>query len=132
LPQLEEETAMQKTVLIVDDDPDIITAIRFGLEQHGIACIEAGDGEEALRTTRQEKPDLIVLDVMLPGVSGYKVARLLKFDRSQATIPIIMLTGRSDEKDRELGEETGADVYVTKPFDIEALTDLIKDHLGAT
>ncbi len=121
---------MQKKVLIVDDDPDIIMAIRFGLEQEGIACIEAHDGEEALNKAKKERPDLMVLDVMLPGISGYKIARLLKYDRSYASIPIIMLTGRADEKDRELGEQTGADAYVTKPFDREAFVDLVKERLG--
>jgi len=121
----------KKTVLIVDDDPDIVRAIRFGLEREAIQCLEANDGEAALRTAQQEKPDLIVLDVMLPGINGYKVARLLKFDQSYRNIPIVMLTARSSDSDRELGEETGADVYVTKPFKIDTLVGVVKKSLSA-
>lgn len=120
----------KKTVLIVDDDPDVVRAIRFGLEREEIQCLEANDGEAALRTAQREKPDLIVLDVMLPGINGYKVARLLKFDQSYRNTPIIMLTARSADSDRELGEETGADVYVTKPFKIDTLVAVVKKSLS--
>jgi len=115
--------------LIVDDEPDIVEAIKFNLELEKIACIEAYDGEEALSKAKKENPDLIILDIMLPKMNGYKVARLLKFDESYKHIPIIMLTARTQETDIKLGEQTGADEYVTKPFDMDDLIFLVMKHL---
>jgi len=118
----------KKRVLIVDDEPDIVESVKFSFELENIECLEAYDGEEALLKAKKEKPDLI-LDIMLPKIIGYKVARLLKFDESYKHIPIIMLTARTQEKDIKLGEETGADEYVTKPFDMDMLIDLVKKYL---
>jgi len=118
----------KKRVLIVDDEPDIVESVKFRFELENIECLEAYDGEEALLKAKKEKPDLI-LDIMLPKIIGYKVARLLKFDESYKHIPIIMLTARTQEKDIKLGEETGADEYVTKPFDMDMLIDLVKKYL---
>jgi len=120
----------QKRVLIVDDEPDIVETIKFTLELENIECIEAYDGEEALLKAKSENPNLILLDIMLPKINGYKVCRLLKFDESYKHIPIIMLTARAQEKDVELGEETGADEYVTKPFEMETLVEMVKRYLG--
>lgn len=119
----------KKRVLIVDDEPDIVETIKFNLELEGIECLEAYDGEEALSKAKKENPDLILLDIMLPKMNGYKVARLLKFDESYKNIPIIMLTARTQEKDIELGEETGANEYVTKPFDMDMLVTLVNKYL---
>lgn len=119
----------QYKVLVVDDEPDIVESIKFRLEMEDIDCITANDGEEGLETAKKEMPDLILLDVMMPKMNGYKVARMLKFDAAFKDIPIIMLTARSQEKDIELGEETGADEYVTKPFDMEELVVLVKKYL---
>jgi DNA-binding response OmpR family regulator len=119
----------KKRVLIVDDEPDIVESIKFNLEIEGIECLEAYDGEEALLKAKKENPDLILLDIMLPKMNGYKVARLLKFDESYKNIPIIMLTARTQEKDIEIGEETGANEYVTKPFDMDMLVTLVKKYL---
>ena len=119
-----------KKVLIVDDEPDIVESIRFNLEFENIESIEAYDGEEGLSKARKEIPDLIILDVMLPKINGYKIARLLKFDESYKHIPIIMLTARTQKTDLKLGEETGADEYVTKPFDMEMLVALVKKYLN--
>ena len=119
-----------KTVLIVDDEPDIVESIKFNLEFENIKSIEAYDGEEALSKARKENPDLIILDIMLPKINGYKIARLLKFDESYKHIPIIMLTARTQKTDIKLGEETGADEYVTKPFDMDTLVGLVKKYLG--
>ena len=119
-----------KTVLIVDDEPDIVESIKFNLEFENIESIEAYDGEVALSKARKENPDLIILDIMLPKINGYKIARLLKFDESYKHIPIIMLTARTQKTDIELGEETGADEYVTKPFDMEMLVALVKKYLN--
>ncbi len=118
-----------KRVLVVDDEPDIVEFIRFNLELENIECIEANDGEEALSKAREQNPDLIILDIMLPKINGYKIARLLKFDESYKHIPVIMLTARSQKTDIKLGEETGADEYVTKPFDVNMLVALVKKYL---
>lgn len=116
-------------VLIVDDEPDIVESIKFNLELEGFECLVAHDGEDALLKAKREKPNLILLDIMLPKINGYKIARLLKFDQSYKDIPIIMLTARTQKTDIQLGEETGADEYVTKPFDMEMLVGLAKKYL---
>ena len=118
-----------KRVLIVDDEPDIVDVIEFNLKLESIECITAYDGEEGLSKAKEENPDLIVLDVMLPKVNGYKIARLLKFDESYKHIPIIMLTARTQQSDVALGKETGADEYVPKPFSMDELVGIIKKYL---
>ena len=119
----------KKKVLIVDDEPDIVESIKFNLELENVECLEAYDGEDALLKAKKEKPNLILLDIMLPKINGYKIARLLKFDESYKDIPIIMLTARTQKTDIALGEETGADEYVAKPFDMEMLVGLAKRYL---
>ena len=119
----------KKRVLIVDDEPYIVESIKFNLELENIECLEAYDGEEALAKAKKEGPDLILLDIMLPKINGYKVARLLKFDEAYKNIPIIMLTARTQEKDIEIGEQTGANEYVTKPFDMDMLVAMVKEYL---
>ena len=119
----------KKKVLIVDDEADIVETIKFNLELENIECIEAYDGEKALSKAKKENPDLILLDVMLPKIHGYKIARLLKFDLDYEHIPIIMLTARAQGSDIKLGEEVGADEYVTKPFDMDMLIALVKKYL---
>jgi DNA-binding response OmpR family regulator len=119
----------KKRVLIVDDEPDIVETIKFNLELENIECIEAYNGEIALAKAKKEHPDLILLDVMLPKIHGYKIARLLKFDLDYKHIPIIMLTARAQEGDIKIGEEVGANEYVTKPFDMDMLIALVKKYL---
>ncbi len=119
----------KKKVLIVEDDPDIVEAIRFNLELENIECLAAYEGEAGLLMAKNEHPDLILLDIMLPKINGYKISRLLKFDESYKNIPIIMLTARTQEKDKKIGKETGADEYVTKPFDMAMLVGLVKKYL---
>lgn len=121
---------MSKKVLIVDDEKDIVETLKFILESESLDCIVAYDGEEALNLAKTQNPDLIILDVMLPKINGYKVCRLLKFDAKYKHIPILMVTAKTQEEDKIIGEETGANEYVTKPFDIETLTRLVKRHLG--
>lgn len=117
-------------VLIVEDDPDIAASIRYSLELNkGIECLQALDGKEALKKAREESPDLIILDVMLPKMDGFQVSRLLKFDEMYKHIPIIMLTARAQDSDQALGMETGADEYVTKPFSLDALLGLVMQYL---
>lgn len=104
---------MSARILVVDDEPDILQPIRYALERGGYTVETALDGETALRRGRQERFDVIVLDVMLPGMNGLDVCRDL---RTVSDVPIIMLSARDDELDRVLGLELGADDYVTKPF----------------
>ena len=119
----------KKRILIVDDEKDIVEPIQFRLEVEGFECLVANDGEEALLKAKRENPDLILLDIMLPKINGYKISRLLKFDESYKHIPIIMLTARAQKNDIELGEKTGADEYVTKPFEMDELVGLVKKYL---
>ena len=107
----------KKKILIVDDEVELVIAMQIRFEQSGYDVLSANDGQEALDKARSEKPNLIILDLMLPKLDGYKVCRMLKFDEKYKHIPIIMLTARAQESDKELGMEVGADAYITKPFD---------------
>lgn len=104
---------MQELILVVDDEPKIVKLTRDYLIKEGYRVIAAMDGLEALMLARREKPDLVVLDLMLPGMDGWEVCRTL---RQESGIPIIMLTARSEETDQLIGLELGADDYITKPF----------------
>jgi len=119
----------KQRVLIVDDEKDIVETIKFRLEFEGFECLVAYEGEEALLKARRENPDLILLDIMLPKINGYKVCRLLKFDESYKHIPIIMLTAKTQETDKLTGKETGADEYVCKPFVMDELVKMITKYL---
>jgi two-component system alkaline phosphatase synthesis response regulator PhoP len=119
----------QKKILVVDDEVDLVETIRFPLETEGFNVLVAYNGEDALNMARTENPDLILLDIMLPKLDGYKVCRLLKFDERYKNIPIIMLTARAQEKDRIIGMETGANEYITKPFDMDKLLEKVKAYL---
>jgi DNA-binding response OmpR family regulator len=120
----------QKKILVVDDEVDLVETIRFPLEMEGFNVLISYNGEDALNQARKEKPDLILLDLMLPKLDGYKVCRLLKFDERYKHIPILMLTAKTQEKDKLLGKETGADEYITKPFDIDELMEKVKSYLN--
>ncbi len=120
---------MPKVILIADDEPDIVETIKFLVESEGYECLTAFDGESALNLAKERMPDLMLLDVMMPKINGYKVSRLLKFDAKYKNIPILMITARSQEEDKIIGEETGADEYITKPFDIDEVLAKIKVYL---
>ncbi len=117
-------------VLIVDDEPDIVESIRFNLEGENIDCVEANDGEEALFQAKMAAPDLILLDVMLPKMNGYEVCRILKYDEEREHIPVIMLTSRTQDTDKLMGERVSADEYVCKPFIMDELVSMIKKYLN--
>ncbi len=119
-----------KKILIVDDEADIIEILQYVLEAQGYECITAMDGEEGLKSARELKPDLIILDVMMPKINGYKISRLLKYDNKYKDIPILMITARSQEEDKIIGEETGADEYITKPFNVDYVVEKVKKYLG--
>jgi DNA-binding response OmpR family regulator len=120
----------QKKILVVDDEADLVETIRFPLQMEGFNVLVSYNGEDALNQARKENPDLILLDLMLPKLDGYKVCRLLKFDERYKHIPILMLTAKTQEKDKLLGKETGADEYITKPFDIDDLMKRVKAYLN--
>ncbi len=118
-----------RTILIVDDEQDIVETLRFSLEIEGFQCLTSYDGVDGLKKAKEESPDLILLDVMLPKIDGYRICRLLKFDEKYRHIPIIMLTARTQERDISTGKETGADEYVTKPFEMDTLVGLVKQYV---
>ena len=107
---------MEHRILVVDDDPQVVRLLRASLEQAGYQVFFAYDGETALHLLRRERPDLVVLDLMLPDRDGWDVTRVMRSDATLADTPIIMLTARVEHQDRIVGLELGADDYVTKPF----------------
>lgn len=116
-------------ILLVDDELDLVETIKMRLEVSGYEVIVANDGMEALNLARSQSPDLIILDLMLPKIDGYKVCAMLKFDAKFKDIPIILFTARAGEQDRSMGEEVRADAYVLKPFDSKVLLDKIEELL---
>src|SRR4030043_922735 len=118
-----------KKILVGDDEVDLVETVRFPLELEGFDVLVSYNGEDGLNQARKEKPDLIILDLMLPKLDGYKVCRLLKFDERYKDIPILMLTAKTQEKDKILGKETGAEEYITKPFEMDYLLEKVKKYL---
>ncbi len=109
---------MSYRILLVEDDPTLRETVAYNLRGQGYEVLLAADGHRALETARREQPDLLLLDVMLPGIDGFEVCRVL---RRESNVPILMLTARSDEVDRVVGLEVGADDYLTKPFSMREL-----------
>ncbi|MBN1805992.1 MAG: response regulator [Sedimentisphaerales bacterium] len=124
----EKETKQEtKRILVVDDEDGIVKLVRMYLEHNHYEVITASDGQEGLDKAKADKPDLIILDLMLPKMNGYKVCGLLKKDTRYAKIPIILFSAKTQEKDIKLGQEVGADAYLIKPFDPEVLLAKIKE-----
>lgn len=121
---------MAKKILVVDDEVQLVEMLKMRLEASNYNVITAYDGQEALGKARKEKPDLIILDLMLPKIDGYKVCRMLKFDEKYKKIPIIMFTARAQDEDKEMGQEVGAEAYITKPFEPKILLGKIKELIG--
>ena len=117
---------MTTSILIVEDEPAIREMVRFALERAGFACREAGDSERALVAIADRRPDLALIDWMLPGMNGIDLARRLKREDATKVLPLIMLTARGEEDDRIRGLEVGADDYITKPFSPRELVARIK------
>ena len=115
-----------QTVLVVEDEENILEAIRYNLEREGYRVLAAQDGEEGLTLTREDAPDLVVLDIMLPKLDGFEICRILRRD---SDVPILMLTAKGEEIDRVVGLELGADDYVTKPFSMRELVVRIRNLL---
>ncbi len=120
---------VKQKILVVDDEPDVVELVVFNLKAAGFVVVTAEDGREALQTTKTARPDLIVLDVMLPELDGLEVCKLLRRDAATAAVPIIMLTAKAEEVDRVLGLELGADDYLTKPFSPRELVLRVKGLL---
>jgi DNA-binding response OmpR family regulator len=119
-----------KTVLIADDDEDILNLVRFRLERDGLRVLLAHDGQQALQTARDERPDLCVLDVMMPKLSGLEVLAQLRRDPDTAAMPVIMLTARAHEADVDAGFDGGANDYVIKPFSPQELRQRVRAQLS--
>ena len=121
---------MSKKILIVDDDSDIIETLENRLRSLNYDVVTAKDGQEAITKAYSDKPDLILLDLMLPKIDGHMVCGLLKGDKRSKDIPIMIITARAGDEDRDLSEELGAGAYLNKPFTSEALTYKIKELIG--
>ncbi len=120
---------MPEKILIVEDEPALQETLAYNLEKQGYEVQIVGDGHSALEAARAHTPDLIVLDIMLPGLDGFEVCKIL---RKEMTVPILMLTARDDEIDRVVGLEVGADDYLTKPFSMRELVARVKAQLRRT
>ena len=121
---------MNKKILIVDDEVYILHILDFSLGAEGYEVITAADGEEAIERAKKEKPDLVVLDIMMPKVDGFEACRRLKADPETSPIPVILLTAKGREVDRRMGMEVGADDYIVKPFSPNKLIEKIGSFLS--
>jgi DNA-binding response OmpR family regulator len=122
-------TAPARTVLLVDDEPTLVATVKYNLERDGFQVLTAGDGETAMNLARSRRPDLVILDLMLPVMDGLEVCRLL---RRESTLPILMLTAKAEEVDKVVGLEMGADDYLTKPFGMRELIARVRALLRRT
>lgn len=120
----------RKRILVVEDNPDMRKILSIRLEINNYSVITAEDGEEALLKTKKEKPDIIILDLMIPKINGFEVCRMLKFDDDYKDIPVIILSALDQQQDREKAVKNGADAYFIKPFDLELLLGKIKSLIS--
>ena len=114
-------------ILVVEDEPTLVDTLDYSLRKQGYTVLTATDGRAAIEAARKERPDLVVLDIMLPGLDGFEVCRIL---RQEMSVPILMLTARTEEVDKIVGLEVGADDYLTKPFSMRELMARIKALLA--
>ena len=119
-----------KRILIIEDEQDMLGMLNIRLSAHGYNILTASDGNEGLKKAQSENPDLIILDLMLPGIDGYKVCALLKNNTQYKHIPILIFSAKAQKEDVKMGEECGADAYVLKPFDPEVLFEKIEELIG--
>jgi CheY-like chemotaxis protein len=129
--QARDSTNGRKRVLVVDDDPLVVKILRDPLERAGYDVNVASHGLEALKKVKEKRPDLIILDILMPLLDGFKVARLLKFDKRFKDIPIIVLTSRATEGERKMGEQVGANEFLYKPFRLPQVLDVVQRYLNA-
>jgi two-component system alkaline phosphatase synthesis response regulator PhoP len=121
---------MAYKILVVDDEPTIVRLMEFILARQGHEMLVAVNGEEALEKIRVHAPDLVLLDIMMPRIDGYEVARAVRNDPATAALPIIMLSAKAQEEDIRKGVEIGVDEYITKPFSPEHLVHVVAGYLG--
>ena len=121
----------QKSVLVVDDDPTVVKALKESLVKAGLHVQVAHHGLEALQVIKERQPDLIILDILMPLLDGFRTARILKFDKRYKNIPIIVLTSRATLGERKIGEQVGADEYLYKPFRPPQVMNLVQRYLNA-
>jgi len=119
----------KKKILIIEDEHDAFTSLSMVLKSVGYSVAGAPDGEEGLKKFKSEKPDLVILDVGMPGIDGWQVLAKIKAGLRSRKVPVIMLTGKAGDEDKIKGYNYGADYYVTKPFNIQKLLPVIKDML---
>jgi two-component system alkaline phosphatase synthesis response regulator PhoP len=127
-PQADES----QTILIVDDEQDLLDLLEYNLEQEGFETVLARDGEEGLRKAREDPPDLVILDIMMPEMDGWEVCRRLREDASLRTLPILMLTARGEDEDHVRGLDVGADIYISKPVAVPVLISQVEALLRTT
>ncbi len=120
----------ERKILVVDDEPDTLQLLARRIQSAGYRVITASDGMEALNLARKENPDLVVLDLMLPKMDGYKVCSFLKFDERWKSIPIVLLTARANAEDRTKAAEVKADHFLTKPCDLRELMEIVDRHVA--
>ncbi|MEI6863674.1 MAG: response regulator, partial [Candidatus Omnitrophota bacterium] len=120
----------KKKILIVDDEKQLVSLVRLHMEMSGYEVLSASDGEEALAVANRDKPDLMILDLMLPKIDGWEVCKRLRAESKSGDIPVIMLTARSETEDKLKGFECGADDYMTKPFSPRELVARVKRVLA--
>ena len=118
-------------VLIVDDDPDMVMVLGMLMKVNGITALKAFGGVEGLEKARADKPDVILLDIMMPDMDGYEVIKELRSDKTTKGIPVVFLTARTDEEYKERAETLGADGYITKPYDRDSLMETIRRVAGS-
>ncbi len=124
-----EAPAGQRTIVVADDDIDTLNIIKLKLENQGLKVIAVRDGQAALAAVREHRPSVAIFDVMMPKLNGFQVTRMIKFDKQLKKIPVILLTARTEKTDKDTGMQVGADEYLTKPFDLEQLVELVKQSL---
>lgn len=117
----------KKLILVVDDEKDILKLLQYNLEREGYQVLCAKTGEEGLETVRSKRPDLLILDIMMPGIDGLEVCKILRANKDSKNIPILMLTAKSSEVDQVLGLELGATDYISKPFSVKVLLARVKN-----
>lgn len=120
----------KKKILVVDDEPDIVLMVSNRLKASGYDVVSAADGQAGLEMAKTSRPDLIILDLMLPKMDGYKVCSFIKKDSRYSKIPVIMFSAKAQQDDIKMGEEVGADAYIVKPFDSRVLLEKITGLLG--
>ncbi|MEP7297838.1 MAG: response regulator [Burkholderiales bacterium] len=121
---------MSHRILIADDEPNIVVSLEFLMKREGYGVTIARDGVAALEAIRRERPDLVLLDVMMPGMSGFDVCQAVRADESLAAVKIVMLTAKGRDTDTAKGIALGADAYLTKPFSTRALAERVRELLG--